>query len=335
MKILILGRLDGWMGVHMQQYANGFRQLNHDVELIDYHIYCQKKFRLKSLFGGKKEAQINERTFQFKLVLNDIKPDVIIFTGANLKFNFSELRENTNAKLVYVDMDGPASSYFKSDLSWINALDLVATVSMASQRVLNAEGYDQVVYLPHGVDTTYYQPLSLNASQLQKFTSPIAFVGKPSGRRERYLEPLIDKGLTVWGGRWSNGKHPKFESCVKDKKNIIGADLNDLYNATDIVLNILQRDAFSEQNTILSLQVFAIPASGSCLITEWVEELDAAFDVGEEVLTYRSADELYEHVETLQSNPSRIKALASNSRARCVSDHTHAQRSKTLLHYFE
>jgi hypothetical protein len=329
-KILILGRLDGWMGVHMQQYANGFRQNGHDVQLIDYHIYCQKKFIIKSIFGDKKQAQINERTHQFKQVLKEVRPDVVIFTGANLKFNFDELKVITPAKLIYVDMDGPAASYFNGDVGWIDSLDIVATVSRVSQRDLNSQGYEQVIYLPHGVDVDYYRPLQLSGVQRERFASPLAFVGKPSERRVEYLSPLINQGLTVWGGRWSNPEYKMFQGCVKESQNIIGSELNELYNASDVVLNILQRDAFSEKNTMLSLQVFAVPASGSCLVTEWVEELDAEFDVGEEVLAYKSVDELERVCGVLQDTKYRHK-LKRKCRQRCLAQHSHLDRAKTLL----
>jgi hypothetical protein len=331
-KILILGRLDGWMGVHMQQYANGFRQLGHDVELIDYHVYCQKKLLLQSVFGGKKQAQTNERTRQFVFVLKDTKPDVVIFTGANLKFNFDELRFSTAAKLVYVDMDGPAASYFKENLSWIYSLDLVVTVSKVTQKYLSSQGYDNVMYLPHGVDTEYYKPSPLSFEQKEKFLSPLAFVGKPSARRVEYLSPLIDRGLTVWGQRWSKLENKNFHGCIKDCHNIIGSDLNILYNASSVVLNILQRESFHESSTMLSLQVFAIPSSGSCLVTEWVEELEDEFDIGEEVLAFKTIEDLVGILDQPLSISRRQKMLKV-CRQRCEASHTHMKRAEVLFSY--
>jgi len=334
-KILLLGRLDGWMGAHMQQYADGFRQAGHTLDLVDYHGYCQKRFLWQSMLGTKKQAQIEERTAQLSRQLNTQSYDAILFTGANLKFDFAQLRALTSAKLIYVDMDGPAASYFADDLTWIHALDLLATVSKASQRTLNGAGFDQVVYLPHGVDTDYYSPCSLTQTQQQRFSAQVAFVGRTSKRRMAYLEPVIDQGLVVWGKRWSQKPNPAFQSCVREAENVIGEEVNLLYNASNTVLNILQRDAFRDQNTILSLQVFAVPASQSCLITEWVEELEDAFDVGQELLAFKSADELKALVGQYAQDTTAAVRIGENGRRRCLAEHTHCHRAKQLLGYFQ
>jgi len=319
------------MGVHMQQYAEGFRQAGHTVDLRDYHGYCQKRLLWQSIMGRKKSAQIEQRTAQLSQQLTTQAYDALIFTGANLKFDFPQLRAATHAKLIYVDMDGPAASYFAEDITWIQSLDLLATVSKASQRSLTEAGLNNVIYLPHGVSTDYYTPLNLTRAQQQRFAAPTTFVGRTSKRRIAHLTPLIDQGLIVWGQRWSQKPHPAFQPCIREPDNVIGDDLNVLYNAANTVLNILQRDAFRAQNTILSLQVFAVPASQSCLITEWVEELEDAFDLGEEVLAFKTAEELTELVKRYAQDTPEAMRIGENGRQRCLAEHTHCHRAKQLL----
>jgi spore maturation protein CgeB len=231
-------------------------------------------------------------------------------------------------------MDGPAASYFQDDLSWIDSLDLLVTVSRVTHDDLQKKNYAQSIYLAHGVDADYYQPVSLSESELNRFNAPMSFVGRSSSRRVELLRPLTKHGLVVWGNRWS--KKPvvddvDYQPSVREKDNVIGEQLNTLYNGADVVLNVLQREAFSQQNTMLSLQVFAVPAAGVCLLTEWVDELEEAFDIGSEILAFKTADELVELALKYSTDTQLAKNIGMAGRKRCLADHTHQQRAKTIL----
>jgi len=338
MKILIIGRLDGWMGIHMNQYAQGYRLLNHEVSLVDYHQFTERWFYLTSLFKNKDIAEVEERTSQLLKLSKIYKPELIIFTGAGLKFNYLQLRDQMQSKFVYYDMDGPAASYFSGELDWIKDLDLLVTVSRRMFQDLQAKGFSQVQYLPHGVDTHHYAPIRLTEDEKTRFSAQVSFVGRSSNRRQELLLPLSDKGLSLWGDRWlkkSTGLPSSLRGCVREKTDIIGDDLNKLYNASNTVLNILRKDAFSEQNTMLSLQAFAIPSSEVCLITEWVEELDDVFDCGKELLVFKTPDELVELVSRYAKDTKLAKKIGIAGRKRCLSHHTHQQRASAVIHFLD
>lgn len=96
------------------------------------------------------------------------------------------------------------------------------------------------------------------------------------------------------------------------------------------MLNTLQ-ETLADLQTILSLQVFAIPATASCLITEYIEELPESFEIGKELLSYQTMDELVSHVDKALKDPEWARKIGEAGRRRCVDCHTHEIRVKELI----
>ncbi len=83
--------------------------------------------------------------------------------------------------------------------------------------------------------------------------------------------------------------------------------------------------------TILSLQNFAVPSSGACILTEYVEELPEAFVPGEEVLIFRNKEELREQAQRCIREPGLAGKIGKAARKRCLAEHTHEKRVDTLM----
>ena len=52
MKLLVVGRLSGWMGAHMRQFAEGFRALGHEPTLLDYRRCRERRFAWEAASGA-------------------------------------------------------------------------------------------------------------------------------------------------------------------------------------------------------------------------------------------------------------------------------------------
>jgi spore maturation protein CgeB len=150
-------------------------------------------------------------------------------------------------------------------------------------------------------------------------------------RRERLLERLVDLGLVVWGNAWSSrGTGLKLRGCVREAKDVVGPDLLSLYRSSVIMLNIL-RDPFISPPSILSLQAFSIPSTGACMLTDWVEELEEAYDPEREVIAFRSADELVEKAQRYSRDREAARRVGEAGRRRCEAHHSLASRARTVL----
>ena len=119
------------------------------------------------------------------------------------------------------------------------------------------------------------------------------------------------------------------ERCARLSRNVAGRELVKIYQASDAMINILQ-EPLDRFRTILSLQCFAIPSTGRCLIAEYVEEAEAAFEPGKEILLFRTPEELLARVEQCLAEPGFAEAVGAAARRRCLACHTHDHRVAEL-----
>jgi len=326
---MFVAYLDGWMGIHIKQFSAGFTKFGHKVKTLDY----KQMERGLNPFARSPKAK---HTFRHRSLEKEIKafqPDVIIFVIAHLKFDFAYIKSFFKGSIAVYDMDGPAWKCYDS-LDWVKNINLLLTVSRVSQRFLREKGIS-AKYLPHGVDVNYYQPLALSRKEEDFYGAPLTFVGRPTARRVHMFSSIADKGLVLWGRRWRRANECPAEALRKlsrSSKDIIGDNVVKIYSSSDMMLNIL-REPLDDPPTIMSLQVFLVPASGTCLLTEWVEELEEAFESGKELLVFKSEDEFKELVLKYSADKQQLIKIGENGRKRCISNHTHEKRAAQLLEF--
>ena len=64
---------------------------------------------------------------------------------------------------------------------------------------------------------------------------------------------------------------------------------------------------------------------GACYLTEWAKELENLYELGEEIETYRTAEEMVETIRELESSPAKRTQLRSRGQRRALECHTIGQ----------
>jgi Glycosyl transferases group 1 len=64
------------------------------------------------------------------------------------------------------------------------------------------------------------------------------------------------------------------------------------------------------------------PMLGACYLTEWTEGLEHMYELGNEIETYRTAEELTDRLTELRSDPPRRTAMRERAQRRALADHT-------------
>lgn len=77
-----------------------------------------------------------------------------------------------------------------------------------------------------------------------------------------------------------------------------------------------------------NMRMFEATGVGSCLVTDWKENIQDLFEPDREVVTYRSADECIEKVQWLLEHPADRQAIAKAGQARTLREHTIPHRAK-------
>ncbi len=321
------------MGEYWNQVAKGFRQTDRECQTFDYRKAGSRSFLRKLLPGAAEERLRAQRSRGLLDAVNDFRPDIVLVHNA--RYDFAALREGFKGAIVYWDLDGPSGQIGGGDLPTAGCVDLLLTVSKPVLRALRQAGQFNCGYLPNGVDIDDHRPAGVPPQQQRRFRSDFAFLGRPTPRRANYLEALADAGfekeLVVWGDRWT--KDPSWQrlsACSREKWNIQGEEVTQLYQSARIILNI-SREAFTSPPNTLNLQVFHVPAAGGCVLTEWVEELEEAFDIGRELLCFRSKEEFVEVASRYRSQPDRLREIGEAGRKRCAAQHTLRQRAERII----
>jgi spore maturation protein CgeB len=103
------------------------------------------------------------------------------------------------------------------------------------------------------------------------------------------------------------------------------------YNACGINFNATSR----QMKEAVNQRVFDVPACGAFLLTDHQDALNDLFDVGNEIITYRSRDEIADIAGYYLRHPEQRKTVARKGRERVMQEHTYKHRVKSLIKYME
>jgi len=90
------------------------------------------------------------------------------------------------------------------------------------------------------------------------------------------------------------------------------------------------RRSFSKPDRYSRLRDIEAPMMGACYLTEWTEELEKLYEIGEEIETYRTAEEMVEKIAELKSSNQKRQQLRRRGQKRALQDHTIGQTLKKI-----
>jgi len=90
------------------------------------------------------------------------------------------------------------------------------------------------------------------------------------------------------------------------------------------------RRSFSKPDRYSRLRDIEAPMMGACYLTEWTEELEQLYEIGEEIETYRTAEEMVEKIAELKSSDQKRQLLRRRGQERALQDHTIGQTLKKI-----
>jgi len=91
------------------------------------------------------------------------------------------------------------------------------------------------------------------------------------------------------------------------------------------------RRSFSKPDRYSRLRDIEAPMMGACYLTEWTEELEQLYEIGEEIETYRTAEEMVEKIAELKSSNQKRQLLRRRGQERALQDHTVGRSLSRLL----
>lgn len=232
------------------------------------------------------------------------------------------LRTNWSCPLLGLNMDCKTTfedyKVFRRDPDgyrhWAHVFDCNLTNAKIMSDVYAAAGFN-CLYVPTGY---HFDPAIHKLRKDADFEIGISFVGSCKPERKQIVEHLKGLGIDVelFGGGWAG------QGFVKDGWQIYQKSQLNLgigYNVPDMrFTNLKNRD-------------FECPGAGGCYLTTFDWELADLFEIGKEILCYRSIDELPELYTYYIRRPQDCLRIAAAGFDRCRRDHTWEQRFRKVF----
>jgi len=204
--------------------------------------------------------------------------------------------------------------------------------------------------LPFAFEKTILNKISTRTTSTDLSFVGSVFLGKGShNKRKEYLFELIKAGFKDF---YLSGSCDVFDEIISKKmasliKNVgligvwdayqlkkvskgslFGLDMYNIFANSKIVLNT-HIDLVG--NNAGNIRLFEATGVGSCLLTDYKENITDYFKVDEEIVVYRSKSELIDKVNFLLKNEKIMQEIAIAGQRRTLENYNYNNRSKRLL----
>lgn len=289
---------------------------------VDYQVfrYLYKTFRVlghESIIITNSN-QINN--LDILLVKDDCFTDTIGYQNF-IRLILEAKNQGISTAIILQDLEhvyrGRTPPYYDTNKKFTELMDVVFCANPNGEPIPKELGRE-FVWLPNGYDPSLFFPM-----ENTEFIDDVCFVGTnvpwihcavpPINISRDMLFSTLKKNFNakIWG-RFGVNKYLE--------------DVNQVYNSFKITVNLTH-----SKEGVFTNRLFEAPGAGICLFTDYGTHLDLLYDVGKEVVGYRSLPELVNLIHYYLENEDerRVVALAGYQRAR--KNHTWVNRVKTIL----
>ncbi len=125
-------------------------------------------------------------------------------------------------------------------------------------------------------------------------------------------------------------RNPVYSNKLKNiaDKPLYGLDMYKAISNAKMGLNV--HGGFGGGKLAANMRLFEITGVGSCLVTDWKQNINELFVPDDEVVTFKNADECIEKVKWLSNNPKEIEKISIAGQKRTLSEHTFENRAIQL-----
>lgn len=163
---------------------------------------------------------------------------------------------------------------------------------------------------------------------VSRFVYDVTRTAERAGVPRRVLGavPVVRKAAR-WKERPSEPKNVHPRLAARARPPFYGVEMFQQLHDTKVALNThIDISPTSASN----MRLFEATGVGSCLLTDWKENIRDLFEPDAEVVTYRDADECIEKVRYLLTHEAERRAIAAAGQRRTLREHTFDQRAAQI-----
>ena len=288
-----------------------------------YRFEMTKKPHCKTWYH--KKEQINQEMLKFvQKTMSEVKIDVILCYLAGYNTTPKVLKEirNYNVPMINECLDDEfkfrdkigKDGHRRGMQKIAKYFDLCLTSSKSAIVKYLVEGSKPLIR-DYGVNEKIYKNLGLP----KKYD--VGFVGADYGIRRKYIKFLQANGVNVYakGEGWENG--------FADSNEMI-----EIFCQSKIVLGF---STVGKKNEIFILKGrdFEVPFTGSFYITGYHNDLKDYFELGKDIETYKSKEELLQKVQYYLNNEQEREKIAQTGYTKCLENYTSKKTYEKIFGY--
>jgi len=182
--------------------------------------------------------------------------------------------------------------------------------------------------------TAYYQPLAFDSQVLKQIEPPnyskrkieCSFVGGISqlhAESVKLLKTLAEElSIRIWG--YGADTLP-VDSPIRTRHHgeAWGKEMFSILASSKITINRHGEVARTFAN---NMRLFEATGCGALLVTDYKDNLNELFDIGNEIAAYRSPEECVALIKYYLANPKEAQSISEAGQARTLRDHTYEKR---------
>ena len=222
-----------------------------------------------------------------------------------------------------------AISNFQKSMFFVAGYDHLFFVDKYIVEKLKNEFLLNIHYLPQCCNPKHHKITQVNDSEKEFYNCDITNAGNLYPSRIALYKHLTNYNFKMWGAKpayWLN--IPEIKKIVTGTV-VFNNEKSKAFSSAKIVLNNLHPAVINGVNK----RMFEIPACGGFQITSHREAISDLFEIGKEIITYKSLDDLKTKIDYYldPKNENERKKIIEASHKRVNRDHTYKKRLEELI----
>lgn len=303
------------------EYYNFYQSLmdlGHEVTLFDF-------------MAEIKSSNKNDMNIKLLHHVQETKPDLAMFALYTDQFDpvIVERLSKYTRTLCFFHDDNWRQDFVRF---WAPKFNYFTSTDYDCRNKYMKLGLSHVIHFPFGANQKLYKPLNLD----KKYD--VSFVGGWNPTRQWLIERLRKAGFSVMvaGHRWPGGiiEHERMIQMFNETRinlNLTNSrcwDVRMLLSQPVFGLRQLMGQKNMEQ---IKARHFEINACGAFQLTYYVEGLECAYRIGEEIAVYVDPDEMIDKVRYYLADDDLREKISAAGYQRTMRDHTFSSRFKFVF----
>ncbi len=335
MNILVVGNF--YTGAFGKHIAEALENLKHNIFKFEPGI----KFKHNSVLGKRwntiRYTLYNEVFYKINSVRDkNIKPLFKIAENNNINLTIvlhdylnagqvQRLKQITKTPVVLWFPD--ALSNFKKSMFLTANYDVQFFVDKYISYELKKDFRINTKYLPQACFPKYHYKTDLNDTEKEKFGCDISNVGNMYPARVALYKQLAKYNIKMWGDLPPIWASDEIIKPMLQGIHVHHEQKSKAFNGAKIVLNNLHPAVINGMNK----RTFEIAGCGAFQLVKYRPALEELFEVGKEVATYKSFDDMIEQIDYYLEHEDERNKIAEAGYKRAHKDHTLEIRLKKML----